>query len=71
MQLQWLARDLCTRLGFCAISREIYRFRDLRTMDAAEWVEQVFRAEELESDARPDLRKQVRDLITEWMGTLP
>jgi hypothetical protein len=70
-QLHWLARDLCTKLGFCGIGREIHHLRDLPTMDAAVWADEVFRAEGLEADSDRELWNQVRTLIGMWISALP
>jgi hypothetical protein len=46
--LRWLAHDLCAKLGFCGIGRQIQNLRDLRMMHPADWADEVFRAEEMD-----------------------
>jgi hypothetical protein len=71
-QLQWVARDLCIKLGLCAIGRAIENIRELPTMDPAAWADEVFRIEKMDPNSHRELWTRARDLIGDqilkWSG---
>ena len=67
-----LFRDLCVQLGFCLHDKGEKRVEAARSLGVEAMVKAVFQAEGMDFDAcRTDLKKAVRDCVSEHLAALP